>query len=172
MKSHPILFNAQMVRAILAGEKTQTRRVVKAKKDRSFGCMLSPNEISGEVNNGDFTNSRYKAGNELWVRETFSKHPNFGEIAYRADGDEFEDADGSFWEPKWTPSIFMPRKFSRITLTIKSVHIERLNDISDADAKAEGVGSVEEFKALWCSINGAESWDKCPWVWVIEFERK
>jgi hypothetical protein len=79
---------------------------------------------------------------------------------------------------KWRPSIFMRRSESRITLAVESVRVERLHDISGADARAEGASdsmhndiAIEHFAQLWRKINGAESWDANPWIWVISFRR-
>src|SRR5690554_4129466 len=142
-------------------------------------------------------------GDRLWVRETFMgplideggdypdgyHSPAFCE--YRADGGpapEWVDIDGELHQG-WKPSIHMPRWASRILLEVIAVRVERLQEISEADAKAEGtfgpepavVGGedceigfpshVQEFRHLWESINGAGSWDANPWVWVVEFRR-
>ncbi len=157
MKERPMLFSAPMVQAILAGRKTQTRR------------------IKSHINPGDL----------IWVKETFSPHPEFpNEIIYRADrgGDYQGQAQGDF---KWKPSIFMPRKSSRISLVATAIRNERLWDISENDAMNEGVvlkpepycmvggGSpyVAEYSDLWEKINGKGSWGSNPIVKVIEFRR-
>lgn len=219
MKERPILFNAPMVRALLAGTKTQTRRVVKPRRDRVMGCELAPNELAGEVNGGEFLNAPWQPGDRLWVRETFycddAFYPNgvgvdsmwreidgqrvpipieeqradmLEAMYYRADGEpEFEGAEG---RTPWRPSIHMPRWASRITLEVTGVCVERLQDISEADAYAEGIEQtdfIEEaehqepatgappgryaYRALWESINGPDSWTANPWVWAIEFNR-
>lgn len=206
MKETGILFKADMVRAILEGRKTQTRRIVKPpKKWIAEYPYLDPwamnepgvtwwwNGVHKHV--GVSQECPYgKPGDRLWVRETFSVHPEIANIAYRADGEEFEDSDGFMWVPKWTPSIHMPRGNSRIDLEITNVRIERLQDISEEDAQAEGctknhngyywagphqeyglkqlTTAIRAYRDLWESINGPGSWDKNPWVWVIEFERK
>ena len=148
--------SAPMVRALLDGRKTQTRRIVKPRKDRSFGCELAPHEIAGEVNSGNFENCPYgQPGDRLWVREAWNvgadKH-NFY-IEYRADNhiiprrldraklSPMDDAVLEKWQDKlavWNPSIFMPRWASRITLEVVSVRVERLQEISYEDACAEG----------------------------------
>ncbi|MDH1587981.1 hypothetical protein [Stutzerimonas stutzeri] len=155
-----------------------------------------------------------KPGDRLWVRETWSGVNMCGApaLAYRADGDIrdlmaeelFLDEDGAFnyvdqrwkkydfscWyadlhQARWRPSIHMPRWASRIMLEITNVRVERLQDITEVQAKAEGVLSCENdidpdgnyyspyelFSALWVSINGHESWHANPWVWVVEFKR-
>ena len=197
MKERPILFNGEMVRAILEGKKTQTRRIVATRGvDPYTKGIHRRSDIQPDVRD-----CYIKEGDLLWVRETFSwigsgfsvrdleflrsvDPPNF---IYKADGVESE---------KWSPSIHMPRWASRITLKVTSVRVERLNDISDADAKAEGVktsnpcgGCGEDrwgncigcrhpwgdspastFQSLWQSVYGKDSWSANPWVWVIEFE--
>lgn len=155
MKERPILFSGEMVRAILEGRKTQTRRIIKGKRDA--------NGISIEI-------PRFgKIGDLLYVRETWSEDFD-GRIQYRAD----TDGTGR----KWKPSIHMPRRVSRITLEITNIRVERLNDISEEDSEAEGVSGTWtrdlnykwHFKKLWESLNGAGSWEKNPWVWVVEFK--
>jgi hypothetical protein len=200
VKERPILFNGAMVRAILSGAKTQTRRVVKARADKDFGprCVLRPHEIAGEVNGGSYRNSPYgEPGDRLWVRETWARDDEDGALMYRADVGR--DMNANAWEQgrlegvpryKWRPSIFMPRTASRITLEVTDVRVERLREISESDAGAEGIryeaGSYEvdwmtprerglkrvaDYRLLWESINGAGSWDANPWVWVVSFRR-
>ena len=199
MKERPILFNADMVNAILSGRKTQTRRIVKPTKDRNgSGCHLAPCEIAGEVNGGDYALCPYgQPGDRLWVRENFLylMHGDVtaGDIKYCASIDSRSAAGsknpGYWWRKR--PSIHMPRWASRITLEIVSVRVERLKQISERDALQEGIGLVladnwpdpkamseavaksrrAGFKLLWESINGSDSWDTNPWVWVVEFKR-
>lgn len=154
----PIIFSAPMVRALLAGTKTQTRRIVKSCKDRDVGCELAPHEIAAEVNAGVYRNCRHGApGDRLWVRETHDIYPTHGQ--HRADGKRWgpwgglpttvsEDGKQIAYyrqgfdrcDPgRWRPSIHMPRWASRITLEITGVRIQRLRDISSTDALAEGV---------------------------------
>ncbi|MFA3778530.1 morphogenetic protein [Yersinia sp. 1652 StPb PI] len=203
MNEKPILFNSEMVQAILSGRKTQTRRIIKLPLiDKNMGCELAGNELAGEVNAGDYRNCPLgKPGDQLWVRECFSDLEDFdffnpsvpdviSDYWYWADGNP---EWGNWTKPK--PSIHMPRRASRINLLITGVRVERLNDISDADALAEGVDAdylAESqdhydciadhnmtgrptakgyFSSLWQSIYGEESWEANPWVWVIEFER-
>ncbi len=197
----PILMSAPMVRAILDGRKSQTRRTVKPRKDMGFGCPLAPNELAGEINNGDYTNSKYgRPGDRLWVRESFqplmadgipesewqSCNYKTGEgykVSYVAtDGivEYYDIADDNAFCNRITPSIFMPRWASRITLEITGIHAERLQDISEADCIAEGcehpgpIGPTfmqQVYKRVWTTINGAASWDANPWVWVVTFNR-
>lgn len=188
-----ILFSAPMVTAILAGRKTQTRRVIKPQPvggfagvcadGTAFGATCSPQE------NVRMDRCPYGvAGDRLWVRETWMQPlPEEKTIWYRADADATAEA---FTQGCWRPSIFMPRWASRITLEVVAVRVERLNDISEADARAEGVAEIATremqsdstirplvisarsvFQSLWSDINGAGSWSANPWVWVIEFSR-
>jgi len=142
-----------MVRALLAGKKTQTRRNVKPRKDLGFGCLLVPGELAGEVNNGSYENSPYgQPGDRLWVRENGWERPErtpkmmregadtWAPYYYDAYGwDEQDRADFKQWGFKCRPSIHMPRWASRITLEIVSVRVERLQDISEKDCMAEGI---------------------------------
>lgn len=191
MSDRPILFSAPMVRALLAGTKTQTRRVVKHPGLASLSHIVDCRDGWWGDEEGDFQAlCPYGApGDRLWVRETW-QHVEGGAVRDAAGGvmDSFDDeivyrADNMNRRSAWTPSIHMPRWASRITLEITAVRVERLQDISEADAKAEGVepmlvppdgGSaphVEGYRTLWESINGAGSWDANPWVWVLEFRR-
>lgn len=203
MKERPIIFNGEMVRAILDGRKTQTRRLVKRPiNDINIGCELSGNELAAEIASGDYSNSKVgMPGDRLWVRETHAFVP---EPAYRCStgivqtvnpGDDYqasiyrENFDRSSGGIRWRPSIHMPRWACRILLEITDVRVELLNDISEQDARAEGVTwsdgdrneiglpaqlvveAKDEFARLWQSIYGEESWRSNPWVWVIEFKR-
>ena len=200
-----ILFSAPMVRALLAGRKTQTRRVVKLASLRE--STMTPYEWELTENDGRITayttpqlveaKSPYGgAGDRLWVRETFTHVTGNGiRVHYRADG-EPTDRDGNTLstEPglrRWMPSIFMPRKESRITLNILHVSIQRLMSITDEDARAEGVTPFvhdpegdcwtarpdvhrSAFEHLWGDINGwigPKSWASNPLVWVVKFSR-
>jgi hypothetical protein len=192
MKERPILFSAPMVRAILDGRKTQTRRVCKVqpvvRPDLSPSGLLAWLVDAGTYMFGDKPMPEFvnrcpygRPGDHLWVREAFvfCLDDKFGPIPdsviYRADEG---NAD---WSHGWKPSIHMPRCASRILLEITSVRVERLNDISEADARAEGYaeipGSANQmapaawFEGLWESINGPGSWNDNPWVWVVEFRR-
>ncbi|MEQ7870707.1 hypothetical protein V6R97_08640 [Chromohalobacter salexigens] len=189
MKERPILFSGEMVRALLDGRKTQTRRVVKPAKDRNgSGCQLAPCEIAGEINNGDYCLCPYgQPGDRLWVREAFRSRrvDNLpGDVAYRADHPGEKTVPNSYGR-SWKPSIHMPRWACRLLLEVTAVRVERLQDITEDDAWNEGVQdwmgketpwkgelapvSVHAFAALWESINGSDSWDANPWVWVVEF---
>ena len=160
MKERGMIFNAEMVLAILDGRKTQTRRPVKFPvHDKNLGCELAGNELAGELSAGNYLNSAFgKPGDRIWVRETFQgplfdydlmdsyckdptpfEKPEF--CVYKADGvpaPEFYDADDEL-HCCWRPSIHMPRWASRILLEITDVRVERLNAISQEDAQAEGM---------------------------------
>ncbi|EPC6248964.1 morphogenetic protein [Klebsiella pneumoniae] len=160
MTERGMIFNGEMVRAILDGRKTQTRRPVKFPvHDKNLGCELAGNELAGELSAGNYLNSAFgKPGDRIWVRETFQgplfdydlmdsycKDPTPFEkpvfCVYKADGvpaPEFYDADDEL-HCCWRPSIHMPRWASRILLEITDVRVERLNAISEEDATAEGV---------------------------------
>lgn len=205
MRERPILFSAPMVRALLAGTKTQTRRVAPIE---SFGVkQIEPGSITwairftkpigkdgvvGHYSGGLFTAEQAsrivasqfcpygQTGDRLWVRETWSTHRCFDHISPAALTTRSLHywADGEIKSGKGRPSIHMPRWASRITLEITGVRVERLQAISNEDAEAEGVkcdlsslGFRDHFQTLWASINGAESWNANPWVWVVEFKR-
>ncbi|ELY5242775.1 hypothetical protein SM868_004375 [Yersinia enterocolitica] len=188
MNEKPILFNAEMVNAILSGRKTQTRRIISEKTLHLFGVAASAGECHPIELCDQRSQSYYldfcplgKPGDQLWVREAFAAGLcTESTLAYRATH-KTEDLEEGWGETiKWTPSIHMPRWASRINLLITGVRVERLQDISDADASAEGckISSMQSgdclsdmFARLWKSIYGDESWQASPWVWVIEFER-
>ena len=256
MKERPIIFSGAMVRAILEGRKTQTRRVCSAKLQEKFAdyreywhgedgkCFSITfggyHGGGGERVTRAMLAERFcpygapsverRPNDRLWVRETWVEllavspqsdeplhlrpgdvllepptswidaagrtrwHYDARIVSYRADGElEFCDGDGFSGEladrgdmPRWRPSIHMPRWASRITLEITNVRVERLQDISEEDAKAEGcriwkgvpgdgeMSATQAFVRLWDSINGKKpgrTWRDNPWVWVIEFRR-
>lgn len=217
MKEQPILFNGDMVRAILDGRKTQTRRVVKIPKgwvpESPDGSSLVLGQItSAHPKKGKFglfitrTDDGFiqrdivlcpygQPGDRLWVRESHYLKEDGNGVAYAADNEPLPTGAKVHGFTKLRPSIHMPRWASRITLEITDVRVERLQDISEEDAKAEGlkyhsdlygyrlygkysgigptdgVGALDSFRSLWQSINGLESWDANPWVWVVEFRR-
>lgn len=184
MRERGMIFNAEMVRAILNGSKTQTRRPVKSPiRDINFDCELSGNELAGELSAGNYQNSVFgKPGDRIWVRETFAKGLcTKSTLAYRATHKP-EDLEDGFWETiKWTPSIHMPSWASRILLEITSVRVERLQAITLGDiCKEIGCGlydfrpatyGFQVWEDLWKSIYGEKSWQANSWVWVIEFKR-
>lgn len=203
--------NGAMVRAVLDGSKTQTRRALKLQPDYPIIITNDPHTNRYQIGEREPVTEapllracpNGQPGDRIWVRETFgyvspdeNQRPHSEcNIEYRADlAPDCTDRPGS-WpveecagdpeRPRWRPSIHMPRAASRILLEIVSVRVERLNDCSDADARAEGTpgghGVIpsynyhatpsEHFSHLWESINGAGSWAANPWVWVIEFKR-
>lgn len=196
MKERPVIFNGEMVRAILDGRKTQTRRVMKPQPEpcyrgghwwpsNTFKTMLHIEEQmqNGAGGWGGLAGDACpfgQVGDRLWVRETWaeagasapdltlyrSNYPAHVPAGYE-NVPEAEDI-------RWRPSIHMPRWASRITLEITGVRVERLQDISEADAIAEGGTkhfNIDWFGPLWASIYGVDSWNANPWVWVIEFRR-
>jgi hypothetical protein len=202
IRERPILFSAPMVRAILEDRKTQTRRVVKPQPQDGYKIFpwyhrfyAAPREDPRIVGFQFFDCPYGKAGDRLWVRETFVN--NFGQLLYRADchPDSFE-----YGAKGWKPSIFMPRKLSRTTLEIMSVSVQRVQDIDDDEALAEGIKTHpparshhrttyshfdsphpaglypatprDGFRALWDEINDKRApWSSNPWVWAISFRR-
>lgn len=188
MTERPILFSGPMVRAILNGTKTVTRRVVKPQR-HPFGRMLTADEVAGEAIGGTCAVlcPYGQPGDRLWVRETFAVYGDekMAAIHYRADRPHDVGRKGTGYKP----SIHMPRWACRILLEITAVRVERLQDISEEQAIAEGVHrdlrmwfATDEggpaftwpqhaFEHLWRKINGAECWDANPWVWVVEFKR-
>jgi hypothetical protein len=210
MADRPILFSGPMVRAILDGRKTQTRRVLRIPKGFRVGNLaeFNPEFFSGKPNDAsswgdnfaddggpmtlsDVARWQFDIGDRLWVRETWSHTGDSvleirqariaptGRVIYAAT--PAPDAPHA----KYWPSIFMPREFSRLTLTVIDVRVERLQDISSSDAKAEGADALADnpfgserdalpsyrwgFAALWASINGASSWSANPWVTALTF---
>ena len=222
MKERPILFSAPMVRALLDGTKTQTRRVVKPSPERDqllqmvvgssgFHYVMDQTPITYPETRRIRWDCPYgQPGDRLWVRETFYAWGRWEtRFSAKKGRDEWHFVDMTLESgkayvypatesqpqpiggrrhmggvsPAWwkRPAIHMPRAASRITLEINGVRVERLQDIGEADAQAEGCGiSVDysigrtyaaEYKELWKSINGPGSWEANPWVWVVEFKR-
>lgn len=183
-KERPILFSAEMVRAILDGRKTQTRRTVKL--NQAGRVQRGKQQWHIDDPNAALACPYGQPGDRLWVRETWA--PGATQTMYRAGcSPDYLPPDG-----KWRPSIHIPRWASRITLEITGVRVERLQDISEDDARDEGIedggclncgerepcecsspvpDARDSFAHLWQSINGPDSWDVNPWVWVVEFRR-
>lgn len=204
MKFIPLLFKTSMVEAIMNRTKTQTRRIIKfpidwdgvnVYKNPPFGIKYSSTEFDGCVKR---LNSNCQIGDVIWIREAFQKvasfpePDSFGKYLYKAMGD---------YCATWKPGIHMPKEACRLFLDVTNVRAERLQDITEEDAKAEGVlnmyahdpsiGSVayldymdkkggwdcvaddakHSFQTLWQSIHGVESWEANPWVWVNEFNK-
>lgn len=219
VKERPILMSGPNIRPILEGRKTQTRRIIKPQPQvterrlRELGGWVQGMTLSEQVNAAwqsgfvDVKCPHGQHGDRLWVRETHAfiwpdeyEPDNLKDcsIEYRADtdgkalpGDWPEESRDDPERPKWRPSIFMPRWASRIMLEITDIRVERLNEISEEDAWAEGVNVADTlargdsvgygptgkpwapylYRSLWESINGSGSWDANPWVWVTEFRR-
>lgn len=209
MSELPILFSGPMIIALLDGRKTQTRRVIKPQfpevvKRAGFTFFTPERHVSGRDGKGNewFRKLRYATGDRLWVRETWASHwanddikpseivGDCWSVKYVADGHVLPaKRDGSLASNdqfrKSRPSIFMPRWASRLTLAVTNVRVERLQDISEEDAKAEGASAVfatrEDgteayghrigFHILWNSLNAKRGlgWDKNPWVAAYTF---
>ncbi len=187
IKERPILFSGPMVRAILAGRKTQTRRIIKpqpSQKENGWwkwdGTRPKATRATGSIASNTspeiwlpFSCPYRYPGDRLWVRETWAKQLS-GKYIYRADHQDWELADYTA-TGAWRPSIYMPRAACRILLQITHIRVERLHDISADDARAEGCTdpgpiAIGEYQTLWEKINGPESWALNPWVWVITFK--
>jgi hypothetical protein len=211
-KERPILFSTEMVKAIVGGRKTQTRRIVKSTKtlgdlvdvfDTKHLAKSGFIEIDTKLYHAAQLRCPYgKVGDLLWVKETYAVIANGYGIwrVYRAsDQTEFSNGANSVDEfmklegCKWKSPRYMPRIDSRITLEITNIKVERVQDISEEDARREGVQEYQfaygskltkpiivdgfhvsaqyKFSKLWQQINGEKSWDNNPWVWVIEFKK-
>ena len=189
MSVKPILYNTEMVMAILEGKKTVTRRVIKPQPycmaPRDCGCTVWNYGRAGEACSSNcldlsctFENWPYKEGDVLYVRETWCKVPGVPSYLYKASC-----SDGI--KRKWKPSIHMPKEAARIFLRVTDVKVERLTALSAEDALKEGCNPTDSsdlwtardrFEDLWNStVSGKDyekyCWSANPWVWVIEFER-
>ena len=185
MAEKPIIFSTPMVRAILDGRKTQSRRVIKGDilpgwdQEWQTPCYL---KIRDGKAYGNVIRTPYRPGDVLWIRETFNRM--FNRIENKFDywhkaGNDFEDD----YDERWRPSIHMPREAARIFLKITDVRVERLQDITDEDVLSEGFkmdnpaiflkGYQGAFQGLWDSLNAKRgySWESNPWVWVYSFQR-
>ena len=243
MKERGMIFNSEMVRAILDGRKTQTRRIMKVQPESNqLGLLLitdstkhsdigkyhwaESNATGNHVRSKLFSSPFGAVGERIWVRETWATLGNedgcyvdwednlckgderSAARIYRASCEQrpgdyglWSIPDDDYWKPHtkehkfegaWRPSIHMPRWASRILLEITDVRVERLNAISEEDARAEGIidggclncgepepcgcanpepDATDAFAYLWQSIYGQDNWNANPWVWVIEFKR-
>jgi len=174
MKARPIIMDAESVRGILGGRKTQTRRVCRppapyVPTDEGLDILFATEQLPCPYG---------QPGDQLWVKETWGLH--YGPVYRATDSGQCCPSSG------WKPSIFMPRRYSRITLRILSIRIERLQSISLHDVIAEGwprdremfpmVNTTDKavawFEYRWNTINAKRGlpWESNPWVWVIEFE--
>ncbi|WP_457253085.1 hypothetical protein [Pseudomonas juntendi] len=209
-KERPILFSKHMVRAILNGQKTVTRREIKPsmrsadsrfelhkQEDESWRPMHTFDESCMDAKGTEhpIVCPYGQPGDRLWVREAWRADAQLDSIAprdlsqgepilYPADGSVRQTGCAMISQGRGRPSIHMPRWASRILLEITAVRVELLQEISEEQAEAEGVGflrhapdadetltAAELFECLWSSINGDESWKGNPWVWVVEFKR-
>lgn len=212
MKERPILFNVPMVRAIMNGTKTQTRRVVKYQAPDLVdddGWPLVDRSIDG-IGEVRAACPYGQPGDRLWLQETWMpdapRDGTWEDVAFfGCKGSPLSMIPAQYRTPEhvihraswdghdmvgWKPSIHMPRWASRITLEVTGVRVERLQDISEADALSEGIARHadgngfhtedgwhysadprESFASLWEYINGHDSWDANPWVWAVEFRR-
>lgn len=197
LKTKPILFSIEMVKALLDGRKTQTRRIVKFKYQNLefLGFIIGDSKRNGYayfrniLSEYEFVKPKYTIGDILWVRETYCLSKTIGSgFMYKE-----KVLKESSLIPKWKPSIFMPKAACRIFLEVTAVKIERVQDISEADAIAEGIKALgfshphrykdylnqgkfwyspwQSFRSLWKSINGKDSWEENPFVWVYEFKK-
>jgi hypothetical protein len=190
MKERPILFNGDMVQAILSGQKVQTRRPIKPQPSEML--LTYDGEIDSLLQKCPFG----QPGDRLWVRETWGINYNPVEHIVYKERDAWMD---SYSDQKWRPSIHMPRQISRILLEIDEIKVERVQDITEDGARAEGAenekyldfvdwansvappGShiqtlVEHFAAIWDGCYRREEFDPMrfdanPWVWVVKFHQ-
>ncbi|MFG1260083.1 hypothetical protein V5F79_22405 [Xanthobacter flavus] len=202
MTDRPILFSAPMILALLNGMKTQTRRVLADEPLRLIcrSCGVSEREIKADKcscnGSGDFqwtpcAGPRFRVGDRLWVRESLWAQSNDQGIkwfAYAADGKDVWPLTQWHKDRDKAPSIHMPRWTSRLTLYVTDVRVERLQDISEQDARAEGIecdtdgwrdyqmpgtqccaNPIASYRTLWDSINGPGSWDENPFVAAYTF---
>lgn len=205
MADRPILFSAPMIRAILEGRKSQTRRIIthewrhgfvsRRRFDRASGNgdFVCHSDVYSETEgrpvwfyswaNGRWLDVAFCPGDRLWVRENFRALTHYDHLPPReippGSDLQYQASEGiSPWVSKLRPAMFMPRWASRITLIVEAVRVERLQEISEADALAEGVTLEENdppdtaraaFYRLWESINGPGAWDTNPWVTAITF---
>ena len=197
-KLKPILFATPMITAILEGRKTQTRRVLKQQPTNFIDDENRDVNPVPCVRKGDnlFEAVPQTIFNEdiLWVRESWQYSDDLDEPYLYKEQCKEEYLPEYFSRMKWKPSIHMPKEACRIFLKVTNVRVERLNEIREGDALAEGVAIRENeigidvyndylkpesywmcpensFRSLWQSINGPESWEENPYVWVYEFER-
>lgn len=195
MREIPILFTGPMVRAILEGRKTQTRRIVTPQPNDSWSKPpIGVSESGHWVSHGCQSDLKCPYGtvrDHLWVREAWAHVIVGNQIDYLYRADHHTGIEKKNGDQKWKPSIHMPKVACRLTLEVTSVRVERVQEISETDAIAEGCIStaevirdesgteidytgtyaVEKYEELWNKINGPDSWTSNPFVWVIEFRR-
>lgn len=206
MAERPIIFSAPMVRALLEGRKTQTRRVLKPQfpdwvKEAGFTCFTPEGHASGRgiyvdeqgLDHGPaekFVRLPYAVGDRLWCREAWRTCAERDAVApLSLPGDtpllfECDDPERANTLALWgrlRAAMHMPRRYSRLTLTVTDVRVQRLQEISEDDAAAEGVrrtyaggewgeeGLIEDFADLWNSLHGPAAWDANPWICALTF---
>lgn len=177
-RARGILLSAEMVRAVLAGRKTQTRRVI-VPQPPAVGAL--PRGSAFAVAGRDYRSPYGVPGDRLYVRETWAPHPDGAHdgTIYRATDPGWDAEDCGV---RWRPSIHMPRRLSRLTLRVTNIGVERVQSISEADARAEGCPPpdpgafvawkpVPWFRLVWDRLNAARGygWDANPWVWRLTF---
>lgn len=199
MTDRPIIFSAPMVRALLDGRKTQTRRIIKGVRNDNHIQLRKPTArkvgISTHVIHAGVTGRLgFAIDDRLWVREAVCWVSAHG-WKYRADNDDLSDFRAQGEVSKWAPSIHMPRHASRLTLIVSAVRVQRLQEITEEDARAEGVGIDEiakldcgdmpavrsvatgtlcsdhrdAMREIWAKIHGPGAWAENPWVASISF---
>jgi len=194
MKLHPILFSTPMVQAILDGRKTMSRRIVKPQLEidpgentLNFKRKFWIDTIK-DINQFVQFCPYGQPGDILWVREKWNDGCMGGYIY--AGGRTEQELKEYAYAYKWRPSIHMPKAACRIFLRITDIRVERLQDITEEDAKMEGLSPThtlqyknwciessyfteakKSFQSLWANINGPDSWNSNPWVWVVSFEK-
>lgn len=201
MADKPIIFSAAMVQALLAGRKSQTRRLLKPQpiangfwrdKPRPEPCGWGQEQWD-KIYSGEFPDGfrcaqslPYDTGDRLWVREAWRVGLAYDDMKPSAlMGDEIVDYLATTTTASWSMGrkrspIHMPRWASRLTLTVTDVRVERLQDISEADAIAEGgkaffdeenpeMMGIVDFRRIWNSIHGPEAWAANPWVVALTF---
>jgi len=199
MTDRPLIFSGPEVRALLEGRKTQDRRVIKPQPRERYNdgrwyadrynhtnvwCMWGARGTDVENKCGDNIPVRYEVGDRLWVRESWWHDAEGGDVAneYGYLADEFHPCHGdNCGHVRHRPSIHMPRWASRLTLIVTEVRVQRLQDISEEDAKAEGVEPIVDhgvgnrhlhaiaFEQLWNRLHGPGSWEANPWVAALTF---
>lgn len=195
---HPMLFSSEMVRAILEGRKTQTRRVIKPQPSLIDQVLHWNHKAKGILRYGslEYMGKELplccpygKVGDLLWVRETYcgeqttyTKRHKMHCVAYKAD-EGYRCGELKQYKGRWRPSIFMPKWAARIWLEITGIKVERVQDISRKGAEAEGCkecsdgtgwyGAEVQFCKLWDSLNAKRGygWSENPFCWVLSFKR-
>lgn len=186
-KSRPIIMSGEMVRAILNGNKTMTRRLIKPQPSKDLDKYYKKDECRDWLSSFIRNNSYGKIGDELWVKETLRKIQLHNErIGVEYDAGGFKYGISWKWKNSVLPSIFMPKKACRLFLEITDIKVERLQDINVDDAIKEGIdinyedikrkcniSIIDKFQEYWDKINKKPEyqWNANPWVWVIEFKK-